>query len=56
MIRGTVHINFESETSQCPESHIFNEDRFKLLLKIFEISAAKRVSSLINNINLEVKL
>ena len=34
LIRGTVHINFESETSQGPESHIFNEDRFKLLLKI----------------------
>tara|TARA_Y100000748_G_scaffold276475_1_gene252870 strand:+ start:7415 stop:8275 length:861 start_codon:yes stop_codon:yes gene_type:complete len=33
LIRGTVHINFESETSQSSESHIFNENRFELLLK-----------------------
>ena len=35
LIRGTVHINFESDTNQSSNSLIFNEDRFKLLLKIF---------------------
>ena len=37
LIRGTVHINFESKTSQGPESHIFNNNLNRSSLKICEL-------------------
>jgi len=47
LIRGTVHINFESDTNQSSNSHIFNEDRFKLLLKIVD-SIEKKYNQKLN--------
>ena len=47
LIRGTVHINFESDTNQSSNSHIFNEDRFKLLLKIMD-SIEKKYNQKLN--------
>ena len=47
LIRGTVHINFESDTNQSSNSHIFNEHRFKLLLKIVD-SIEKKYNQKLN--------